>query len=180
MFVTDSPEDENQLHTVTVESVMRSPADTSTSATTSTTSVHHTVRVVVTNEDSSSDSDDCNVRKPKGKLSTLFGKHSADQVIELEAGRGQRSHNGEKSEDSVTAVSESISLTKHRLRPKPPAPQPTTGPTAHRSSQSPTRVKSFQTGNDVILSIGDLELEDFDEPVKVHAGHKKMTDEHIV
>ena len=194
-------EDEEALHTVIVETAVSETTNTTsnttstatsntasntTSNTTSTaTTGHHTVRVIVTNGDSDSDSDHQPSHKSKSKLSSLFSKHSSSQVTKLESGqvKGQgHSASTRNSQDSITEINEDhiYSLTKHRLKPKLPQSQLLTNLPATSSTRASTLLNASTKGRDFVLTLGDLELEDFDEPVKVHSGGKKIKDEHIV
>ncbi|KAF6017808.1 hypothetical protein EB796_023906 [Bugula neritina] len=93
----------------------------------------------------------------------LKTKRSSDQVVEM----GSRSclslsgHQADNELATVAYLNESLAFTRHKLRRKYPT-----------NWTSTTRAKQLSKGSDVAVTIGDLELSDFDEPVKVHKSYK--------
>lgn len=182
-YIVDSSDDDSQLQTVTVDSpankLTSSTTGIATTETTTSTSGHHTVRVVITNGDSESDSDDHHSKKSKYKLPRPFSKHSSNEVVELELGQLRDLKDSERLSTNIGDCVETVneSLTKHRLKPKTVAP--------HQSQTLPAHILTRPTDNnnansDVVLSLRDLELEEFEGLTEVHSTSKKKTDEHIV
>lgn len=139
------------------------------------------VTIIVNNDDSDKEEQPA-TSKARSKLSTLFTKHSSsDDVVMLESGQRQRS-GGDDSGIGISNIDESRDtaqyLTRSRLTRRTPKPNLSIKVPEHTRSNE--ILNSTTRGDDVVLSLGDLELEEFDEPAKVHTACRKTSDEHMV
>ncbi|KAF6039675.1 hypothetical protein EB796_002018 [Bugula neritina] len=147
---------EGDLDTVRVDA-LNLPPNKRESQLSSAQSIETVVRIL---SDSESDSSTDNQSKLSKMLKT---KRSSDQVVEM-GSRSCLSPSGHQADNELATVAylnESLAFTRHKLRRKYPT-----------NWTSTTGAKQLSKGSDVAVTIGDLELSDFDEPVKVHKSYK--------
>lgn len=146
-----------------------------------TQTVNPSVRVTVTDSysDDEEEVSEMSLSKWKPRLPSIFKPHSADDVIELETGE-RLADEPHALDDAVTHFNESyynISLTKTKLKPKLPQ---ASASLPVRSQHDSNERSATLGGSDVILSLGDLELESMDEDSAMQQDCKLRYDEHIV
>lgn len=167
------------------------------------------VTITVTNDGDSDSSDSPREITPNNrssKLTKLLHKAntSTDKVVLMENGDNCASAFGfinqgfllgestgfynnqqtlKSGEDSVALDNESHtnSQTKKKLKLRLPHKTKSGADPAHHQSPSANAAELLKSGSsDVVLSLGDLELEDMDKPAAVHTACRRVSDEDIV